>query len=273
MLVICPKCRNAIRLNFNKYDRIRLTLRCPGCSARFRARLAGAADFTALIAHEDPAICRQIVQRFQLLKIEPLICHSKAQVSQLLDGGGDKILVLDVAFAGMFPFELIEKAQKTAKIRLHKVVLLPSVYNKTAYKKKPTSLYGADAYLELHHIGDRLLPLVTELFPAYKPRLARLEIRDLCAGERDLLQTDLQAQAEELARLLVADITFYHQERLQQGITKGNLLQLFSGELAEGRRLLKERLPSAAELEPDPVQAAFENICETYRVMGRQLEV
>src|SRR5208337_2285915 len=38
-----------------------------------------------------------------------------------------------------------------------KVVLLASVYRHTAYKRRPTSLYGAHDYVEQHHVPD-LLP-------------------------------------------------------------------------------------------------------------------
>ena len=39
--------------------------------------------------------------------------------------------------------------------RRHGVVLVASIYNRTGYKRRPTSLYGADDYVEQHHIPDR----------------------------------------------------------------------------------------------------------------------
>ncbi len=201
------------------------------------------------------------MERLQLLDIATKTCQDRVQVSQQLIAGKRDILFLDVAFSGMFPFDLIEKA----KAQQTKVVLLPSVYNRTAYKKKPGSLYGADAYLELHHIGDQLLGLFAELVPGYRKQVARLGRTAIQIGERPLRQTELQAQAWELAQLLVADITFYHQERFQQAVTEGFALRLFADELSEGRRLLYERLPIAAELEQDIIEDAFKSLCEHYR--------
>ena len=36
------------------------------------------------------------------------------------------------------------------------VVLVASVYRPTGYKRRPTRLYGADDYIEIHHLGDAL---------------------------------------------------------------------------------------------------------------------
>ena len=38
-----------------------------------------------------------------------------------------------------------------------RVVLVASIYNRTGYKRRPTSLYGADDYVEQHHIPDALV--------------------------------------------------------------------------------------------------------------------
>jgi hypothetical protein len=270
MLVVCPQCQKNLRVNRVRSVETRLTLRCPACAARFHARLDDQSDLTILLAHEDSAIGQQIFLQLQSLPIGLQVCRNSPQVFRGLRAGKNTLLLLDVAFAGTFPFELIETVKCSADAERHKVVLLPSIYSKTAYKKKPTSLYGADAYLELHHIGDRLLPLLAELFPSWqRPLNGRTQAAASC-GERDLRQPQLHSQAAELAQLLVADITLYHQDRLQQGIAAGNLQQLFACELAEGRRLLRQRLPRAAELKQDPILDAFQRVCEHYRAKAAE---
>ncbi len=265
MLVVCPQCQQRLRLNFERSLETRLTLRCPACTVRFNARLNDNAEVTVLLAHEDGAICQQISEQLKSLPIRLQHCRDTAQVYKHLRPERETLLLLDVAFHGVFPFELIEKVKNSTAAERHKVVLLPSIYNKTAYKKKPTTLYGADAYLELHHLGDQLLPLVTELFPACQQQLIRTAKTADAGGERQLRQPKFQAQVAELAQLLVTDIALYHQERLQHGLATGNLPQLFASELAEGRRLLLQRLPLAAELKQDPILDAFQNICEHFR--------
>src|SRR5205807_6370680 len=101
-------------------------------------------------------------------------------------------LVLDVALPDVHAFELVEEAHnKAPEIR---VVLVASVYNRTGYKRRPTSLYGADDYVEQHHIPDSLLvklerligpaPRHVDLPPAHIETPEAKQIRD--AGEQRL---------------------------------------------------------------------------------------
>ena len=142
-------------------------------------------------------------------------------------------------------FELIEEAHNKSSEKPIKIILLPSVYNKTAYKRRPTSLYGADAYLELHHIGDRLLPLLRDLCPDLELKEPSAGFYRSAQGEERSLDDDSGVQgANELARMLIADIALYHQEQIDQGIEEGDPALYLKEELAEGRRLLSERIAS-----------------------------
>jgi predicted Zn finger-like uncharacterized protein len=75
-------------------------------------------------------------------------------------------MVLDVGLPGIYGFELCERLkgnQETSKI---KIVLLSSVYDMRRYKRTPVNLYGADDYIEKHHIPDYLsLKLRKLIFP------------------------------------------------------------------------------------------------------------
>src|SRR4030095_2697544 len=64
-------------------------------------------------------------------------------------------LVLDVALPEVHAYEVVEQAQH--HVPPPRVVLVASIYNRTGYKRRPTSLYGADDYVEQHHIPDALL--------------------------------------------------------------------------------------------------------------------
>lgn len=173
------------------------------------------------------------------------------------------VLLLDVAFNGSFPFHLIEKIKSTGH-KQHKIILLSSVYNCTAYKKRPETLYGADAYLELHHIGDRLLQVLGELYPAVASQTKLVPSIRASRGERPLGLTDISEQADSLAKLLVADIVLYHQDLMEQGVVSGQLNQLFAEQLAEGRRLLFARLPEAKKMSIDFIRQAFDSACRAY---------
>jgi predicted Zn finger-like uncharacterized protein len=65
-------------------------------------------------------------------------------------------LVLDVGLPGIYGFELCERLKGGDETRHIKIILLSSVYDMRRYKRTPASLYGADDYIEKHHIPDYL---------------------------------------------------------------------------------------------------------------------
>jgi predicted Zn finger-like uncharacterized protein len=78
-----------------------------------------------------------------------------------------KGLVLDVGLAGsIYGFEVCERLKKSPETSGIKIVLLSSVYDMRRYKRTPVSLYGADDYIEKHHIPDFLPKKMRQLiFP------------------------------------------------------------------------------------------------------------
>ncbi len=65
-------------------------------------------------------------------------------------------LVLDVGLPGIYGFELCERLKGSEDTKHIKIILLSSVYDRRRYKRTPASLYGADDYIEKHHINDFL---------------------------------------------------------------------------------------------------------------------
>jgi len=84
------------------------------------------------------------------------------------------VMIVDVGLTGIYGFELCERLKGDPDTRSIKIILLSSVYGLTAYKRNPITLYGADDYIEKHHIPDRLVPKLRQLLsgrPAAAPAL------------------------------------------------------------------------------------------------------
>jgi CheY-like chemotaxis protein len=62
------------------------------------------------------------------------------------------VVLLDVALPTMYGFEICERIRNTPALSGVKTILIASIYDKTRYKREPQSLYGADDYIEKHHI-------------------------------------------------------------------------------------------------------------------------
>ncbi|NTW57688.1 MAG: response regulator [Nitrospirae bacterium] len=83
-----------------------------------------------------------------------------------------KVMIVDVGLTGIYGFELCERLKGDPDTRNIKIILLSSVYGLTAYKRNPVTLYGADDFIEKHHIPDRLVPKLRQLLsgqPAASP--------------------------------------------------------------------------------------------------------
>lgn len=172
-------------------------------------------------------------------------------------------LVIDVALPGVHAYAVVEEVRRRALPT--RVVLVASIYNRTGYKRRPTSLYGADDYVEQHHIPDALLPKLERLIgpapravappPPHAETAAGQRIRD--AGEERLAPpppgngpADARARAieraERLARLIVADIALYNGDALDAADRAGHTDELDARlrlDLEEGRLLFDLRVP------------------------------
>ena len=225
-----------------------------------------------VVAHDSETI-REAVRR--------LLAEAGYGVSAVLDGNQamrevrarkPQALVLDVAIGGLFAFEVLDAVR--AERLPTRTVLIASVYNRTGYKRRPTSLYGADDYVEQHHIPDSLVPKVARLIgpgaPSTVPTMPEqkrqgAQIKD--AGEaRMQMRYSSTAEgverARRLARLIVADIALYNGEALANRWEFDARLRL---DVEEGRLLFDLRVP--AEIRAD-VDFIGEALAEWYRREG-----
>ena len=240
MIIVCSKCQKNLRINAAKYAGKNLSLTCRNCGFKFPCIVPSATKI--LVAHGEPEVCRTVLEVCQQDVGEILTCSDAVMARNLLERQSFSVLLLDVALPGAFPFQLIEEIHRSGEQT--KIILLPSVYNRTAYKRKPASLYGANGYLELHHLSDRLIPLLHEQVPELALKSRPLESMSNVGEERALSGgNDVNQQAEELARLLIADIALYNQDLIDLGIKHQDLKVRLAAQLEEGRRMLACRIP------------------------------
>jgi len=276
MIVSCPACSARLRLAPQRLGGKRLTLRCVRCRKVFKADvpLAGGGRDVAgngpqvLVAHADQDLCAAIGEILAREGIGCRVCHDGRQALAVCEAWSPRVAVLDVALPGLLAFELIEKVRGRPELKDLGIILLSSVYNKTAYKRTPSSLYGADDYLEKHHISDDLVPKIHRLLADVRPTRGGGAGASVTAGRADdpdpaqdaffdtmnsrILQAEQREttpdggagardKAARLARIIVADIALYNQERVDEGIRSGRFYEMLADEIDEGKRLFRER--------------------------------
>ncbi|MCA1663367.1 MAG: response regulator [Myxococcales bacterium] len=237
------------------------------------------AETTIVVAHESEAI-REAIRRLCLDAGYAVHAVGEGQSALAALARRPAALVLDVALPVVHAYELVEEAKRRAPET--RIVLVASIYNRTGYKRRPTSLYGADDYVEQHHIPDALLvklerligpaPRGVELPSAHALTPEGVRIRD--AGEQRLSALPASAaaalpsqkmieRAERLARLIVADIALYNGDALDAADHHGHEQELEARlriDLEEGRLLFDLRVPAEVRRTRDFVAEALAEI-------------
>jgi predicted Zn finger-like uncharacterized protein len=302
MIVSCPACATRLRLNRQRLGGKRVTLRCGRCREVFKVEVPTVTaenvaventHFRVLVAHSDKALCATIGDILAEAGLSCQICHNGQEALGRMEALPPQVAVIDVALPGLFAFEVVEKVRNRPGLEEVKIILLSSVYNKTAYKRTPSSLYGADDYIEKHHIPDDLVTKINRLAvnavssPASEPTSEEVTIgkalQHQASGQvfRNYVDTvnerirtaeedetsgritdDGVEKARRLARIIVSDIALYNQDRVEEGIRNGNFFQIMAAEVEEGRRLFSERIAPEVSRKEDFLLRAFKAFIE-----------
>jgi len=297
MVTNCPVCSTRFRLDRQRLGGKRVSLRCVRCRAVFKVEIppvkAGRAGRPlVLVAHSDHSLCATIGDVLSKDDIDYDICNDGDSALLRMEANPPHVAVLDVALPGLYAFEVVEKVRSRPGLQDVRIILLSSVYNKMAYKRTPSSLYGADDYIEKHHIPDDLVPkihrLVVNATPA-NPDLSVCEENasvsplrgdELAASQAicDKVNEDIRTAEEEetavrqddfaeekakrLARIIVSDIALYNQDKVEEGVRTGKFFEVLAEEISEGERLYKQRVAPEIAAREDYLKKAFESFVE-----------
>ncbi len=306
MLVECPKCKTRYRVSDDKPDGEGILLRCSKCRCLFR--MAGKADpppaskveavrirnrIKVLVANESPVFCQAVEKVLSSEPFEVISCNDgKSALAAIVEIVPDVVL-LDVALPGMYGFEVCEAVRENSATASIKIILIAAIYDKARYKREPNSLYGADDYIEKHHIPDSLSakiyrlvsgrreppaegedvstesrrhPVAVELSDREK---AELENNRKAIKQDEERKTDSKAaagdseahvKARRFARLIVSDIALYNQEKVEEGVRSGRLFELLEEDVFEGRALYEQRIPPEIRNNTSYLEDAFEEL-------------
>jgi predicted Zn finger-like uncharacterized protein len=171
MIVPC-ECGAKLRIDDTKIGDRGVRVRCPRCGNILFARKQAETQETfvtpksacapsstgpvVLIAH-DSAVVRDSI--CSVVSDAGFGVDTAANGVEALKKAAEKkprALVLDVGLPGIYGFELCERLKENPQTSNIKIILVSSVYDMRRYKRTPVSLYGADDYIEKHHIPDFL---------------------------------------------------------------------------------------------------------------------
>ena len=178
-MTTCVKCKETIEFPANIKNTTDEVI-CPKCHARFKVKwiidlelvseleLAPVQEKTPskkiLVAVDGEAtqeVMREVLTREGF---EVFLAGTGKEALSILEKERPEVAYLDVALPQVLGFEICEIIKESSQLKGTKVILVSSIYDKTRYKREPKSLYGADDYIERHHIQDLLIPKLNQLF-------------------------------------------------------------------------------------------------------------
>jgi CheY-like chemotaxis protein len=195
-------------------------------------------------------------------------------------------LVVDVGLPRVLAYQLVDEVRAVgAKIG---IILVASVYSRTAYKRRPASLHGADDYVEQHHVPDQLGEKLLRVLPAgavgpdgiaLAQQAARSPVHGSASGQppgqreeserirragesrlafRYVSLDEGVARARKLAEVIVADLLLYAGAGADSAPTRAELEALLGKDLEAARELLALRVPPEVAAAHDYLGAALD---------------
>lgn len=293
MFISCPLCRTRFKFDENRVNSAGVKLKCSRCSAIFRLaadRESRGGRLSVLIAHESTEFCTAVQKVLMAEPFDIISSHDGKEALDLVLKLLPDVVLLNVALPTMYGFQICEALRANPRTQHIKIILLAAIYDKTKYKRSPQSLYGADDYIEQHHIPDALVPMIYRLVVAVAPapgdtgegsapseeigtapeRLTPAEA-DRQEDTRKVLMAQQPAgispeddnscrAARQLARSIVSDISLYREAELEEGIKTGNIELCLGVEIRDGRAIYQSRLPQAASFPTDFYEEALNEL-------------
>jgi predicted Zn finger-like uncharacterized protein len=320
MIAACPKCGARYRIDRQRIRPDGVRLRCSRCEAVFRVRAPGASEATVetalpargaaggaaeprppapgpappqdrsrlvVIADPEPERAKRTAAALSRVGLETVLAHDGVEAILAIQRVLPRAVILDAALPKMFGFQVCELMKRNESLRSIRVVLVGSHHHPERYRRAPSELYGADAYLEEASLPDSALETLRGMGlpvsperpaaaprPAPAPPVPRREAiapapkatsspvpaplaarpaapRVAPAPAADPALADAIAKAERLARIIVSDIVLYNEQRFAEAVRAGNVVEAFAAELSEGAGLLRERVEARVREQRD----------------------
>ncbi|MCR9162012.1 MAG: response regulator [Nannocystaceae bacterium] len=227
-----------------------------------------------LFAHERPSVARAVCHVLRARGFDVESVRDGEAAARVLASRHFGALVVDVALPGRPGYELVEVAraeQKRAGRGADVVVLVASVFRKTSYKRRPARLYGADDYVELHHLGDMLPDKLDRHLGTRSPKHDEAE-RVATEAVLDIADARMEAETtDELASLIIADVVLYNGDRIADTRTLAQARTALADDLDVATDLLRQVQQARAET-VDAAQAIEAAFTRLMRSMGRREE-
>jgi CheY-like chemotaxis protein len=116
-----------------------------------------------LIADPEPESAKATANALSSWGLQPILAHDGVEAILNIQRALPKVVILDAALPKMFGFQVCELMKRNESLREITVVLIGAIHHRDRYRRPPSELYGADAYIERHELPDALYPILADL--------------------------------------------------------------------------------------------------------------
>jgi len=290
VVVVCPKCKTKLKVDDAKLSTQGSRFKCPKCSTVLVIKKPAAQqkkaldEKKALIAHSNPLLVENIRtllvgQGYTALTSADGIDAMVKALKELPCLG-----IIEAALPKIYGFEVCKRLKSRPETKEMKLILIPSIYDKTKYRREPVSLYGADDYIEEHDLSTRLIdaiirirsgapaetkapppkspvPSTSDVSPAEKKKQPAFGQPEVPAAKvsAEVKGDEMTEKARRLARTIINDIYLYNSSKVDEAVRQDKFYAVFAAEVKEGKKLYDNRIPQETRDKADFYREAIDN--------------
>ena len=226
----------------------------------------------ALVAEPDASVAKQISSFLKRWGIQSAVVSDGGRALLRVFRSPPKLLIVGGHLPGVpgaVVTEILRRARSLEGLRIVRVTAIDEPVGVPEFEADftiepgdlPEGLAGA---LERFGIGRRPTPRVAAPAPqAAEPTAGARSTEppiDPARSAPEPVADPRVAQAERLARIIVADIVLYNEDRFDRAVREGKLQEALKAELAEGSALFQARVPEDVRAQRDFVAEELERV-------------
>jgi len=170
VIIKCSGCGKTYKVHTDRLPQGVSTFPCRKCGSLLPIDGIDASDqpgevavegaLTVLVAVNEDELAALVQRILQRHAYRVLVVSTGEQTLKTVQLESVDLLLINIYLPDMMGFEVLERMGEMEGSQRIPVILLSSVHHAAKYKRAPTSLYGADDYLERHHLPDLLIPKI-----------------------------------------------------------------------------------------------------------------
>jgi DNA-binding response OmpR family regulator len=285
VLIKCAGCGKAYRIHPEKLPQGVTSFPCRACGAlvpidRIDAGTGAAGEERMILVVVEEKELAQLIERILGRHgYKGQSVHSGEEAVEAVRDNNLVLIRINVFLPDMMGYEILDAINgEREEERKVPSILLSSVHHAARYKRAPTSLYGADDYIERHHLPDLLVPKIRRILdsdgaeqPAVDPGKLpppedeqvreRREIEDLEMSQQSS-ENPAAEEIQRLCRVIAGDIALYNEDVIST-TAPGQILEAISRDLTEGEALLDRKFPGKGEQSSKLLREEMTNLLES----------